>query len=99
MKIKKGDKVKVLSGKDKGKTGVVSAVLRNVDKIIVAGVNMATHFEKKQSDTKKGGITKIEAPIYSSKVQILTEDGKPTRVGFEIKDGKKVRIAKKLRNH
>jgi len=95
MKIKKGDKVKVISGKDKGKIGNVVAVVRSTSKVVVEGVNMLTKFEKKQSETKKGGIRKEEAPIYASKVQIVDENGKASRVGFKVEGGKKVRIAKK----
>jgi large subunit ribosomal protein L24 len=97
MKIKKGDKVKILSGKDKGKIGNVVAVVRTTGKVVVDGVNMLTKFEKKQSDTKKGGIRKEEAPLFASKVQIVDENGKASRVGFEVKDGKKVRVLKKTK--
>ena len=96
MKIKKGDKVKLLSGKDKGKIGNVTAVIRTVGKIVVEGVNMVTKFEKK-SDSKKGGMRKEEAPIYASKVMVVDENGKTSRVGYDVKDGKKVRIAKKTK--
>jgi large subunit ribosomal protein L24 len=95
MKIKKGDKVKVLNGKDKGKISNVVSVIRATNKVIVAGVNMVTIFEKKQKDTNKGGISKIEAPINVSKVQFVDEDNKASRIGYEMKDGKKVRVHKK----
>ena len=97
MKVKKGDKVKILSGKDKGKTGNVASVLRRSGRIIVEGVNMVTRFEKKNNEKKTGGITKGEAPIYISKVQVLDDEGKATRIGFQFKEGKKVRISKKTK--
>jgi large subunit ribosomal protein L24 len=97
MKIKKGDKVKVLSGKDKGKVAAVVAVLRDSNRVVVEGVNMVTKFEKKQSDTKKGGVIRVEAPMGVSKVQVVDAEGKPTRIGYEIKDGKKIRIAKRTK--
>lgn len=95
MKLKKGDKVKILSGKDRGKTGNVVSVIRKSGKVIVEGINLVTRFEKKNNEKKTGGITKGEAPIYVSKVQVLDDDSKATRIAFEIKDGKKVRISKK----
>ena len=97
MKVKKGDKVKILSGKDRGKTGSVVSVLRKSGRLIVEGVNIVTRFEKKNNEKKTGGITKGEAPIYTSKVQVLDDEGKATRIGFEIKEGKKIRISKKTK--
>jgi len=98
-KIKKGDNVFILSGKDKGKTGKVLKVIKNLsqqDKAIVEGVNIVKKHTK-QSATQKGGIESIEMPIYMSNLSILDpKTSKPSRVGFKIlKDGKKVRFAKK----
>lgn len=95
-KIKKGDKVVVLSGKDKGKQGVVSRVLVDDQKVIVSGVNMVSrHTKPTQAD--QGGIKNFEAPLHVSNVAHLDpRDGKPTRVGFKTDDnGRKVRVAKR----
>ncbi|ACT59755.1 50S ribosomal protein L24 [Hirschia baltica] len=95
-KIKKGDKVVVLSGKDKGKQGVVSRVLVDDQKVVVSGVNMVSrHTKPTQAD--QGGIKNFEAPMHVSNVaHIDPRDGKPTRVGFKTDDnGRKVRVAKR----
>lgn len=95
MKIKKGDKVKVISGKDRGKEGTVLSVIRNDRKVIVSGINMVTLFEKKKAEDKKGGLKKIEGPINVSKLMVVNPDNsKPSRVGFKVEDDKKVRIFK-----
>ena len=95
MKIKKDDKVIVLSGKDKGKTGkVISADPKSL-KVIVEGVNVATKHQKAQKKGQDGGIIKVETPIYVSKVQVVCPKGdKGTRVAFKIADGKKTRVCK-----
>jgi large subunit ribosomal protein L24 len=94
-KIKKGDRVIVLSGKDKGKTGDVTLAMPKDGKVVVSGVNIATRHKKPTQANPQGGLEKIEAPMHISKVAHVTADGKPTRVRFEIKDGKKVRVAVK----
>jgi large subunit ribosomal protein L24 len=94
-RIKKGDKVIVLSGKDKGKTGTVTLAMPKADKVVVGGVNIATRHRKATQANPQGGLEKIEAPLHVSKVAHVTADGKPTRVRFETKDGKKVRVAVK----
>ncbi len=94
-KIKKGDRVIVLSGKDKGKTGTVSLAMPKVDKVVVDGVNIATRHRKPTQAEPQGGLVKVEAPLHVSKVAHVTADGKPTRVRFETQDGKKVRVAVK----
>ena len=96
QKIRKGDKVVVLSGKDKGRTGEVLRVLPKDDKAVVRGVNQVRRHQK-QSQTQEGGIITKEAPIHLSNIAIADpKDGKPTRVGFRVeKDGKKVRVAKR----
>ena len=93
-KIKKGDKVVVLSGKDKGKHGEVTKAFPKEGKVMVSGVNvMARHKKPSQSDPQ-GGIERIEAPLHVSKVAIEDpKTGRPTRVRFEGRDGKKVRVA------
>ena len=94
-KIRKGDKVVVLSGRDKGKTGEVTASLPKDGKVVVTGVNIATRHKKPTQADPQGGLERREAAMHVSKVAILDpKDGKATRVRFEIaKDGKKVRVA------
>ncbi|UAK24433.1 50S ribosomal protein L24 [Sphingomonas nostoxanthinifaciens] len=94
-KIKKGDPVIVLSGKDKGKTGTVTKAMPKDGKVIVSGVNVATRHRKPSQSNPQGGLEKVEAPMHISKVALATADGKPTRVRFETQDGKKVRVAVK----
>jgi large subunit ribosomal protein L24 len=94
-KIRKGDKVIVLSGRDKGRTGEVFEVRPTDRKALVRGVNLVKRHQK-QTQTQEGGIISKEAPIDLSKIAFLGKDGKPTRVGFKIQaDGTKVRIAKR----
>ena len=95
LKIKKGDRVVILSGKDKGKTGEVTKSFPKDSKVIVAGVNVATRHRKASQANPQGGLERIEAPLHVSKVAIATADGKPSRVRFEVRDGKKVRVAVK----
>ena len=96
MKIKRDDKVIVLSGKDKGKTGKVLVADPKALKVIVEGVNVATKHQKAQKKGQDGGIIKVETPIYVSKVQLVCPKcGKGTRVAYKIVDGKKVRVCKK----
>jgi large subunit ribosomal protein L24 len=94
-RIKKGDRVIVLSGKDKGKTGEVTLAMPKDGKVVVSGVNVATRHKKPTQANPQGGLEKIEAPMHISKVAHVTADGKPTRVRFETQDGKKVRVAVK----
>ncbi|SEN26089.1 LSU ribosomal protein L24P [Sphingomonas gellani] len=94
-KIKKGDRVVVLSGKDKGKTGTVTQALPKDGKVVVEGVNVATRHRKPTQANPQGGLERSEAPMHISKVAHVTADGKPTRVRFETQDGKKVRVAVK----
>ena len=95
-KIKKGDSVVVLSGKDKGRTGTVTQVMPKLGKVVVDGINVAARHRKPSQANPQGGIDRRPAPMHISKVAIATADGKPTRVRFETgKDGKKVRVAVK----
>ena len=95
-KIKKGDSVVVRSGKDKGRTGTVLQVLPKDDKVLVFGINVATRHRKPSQENPQGGIDRREAPMHISKVSLADpKDGKATRVRFETKDGKKVRVAVK----
>ncbi|QDX24782.1 50S ribosomal protein L24 [Sphingomonas suaedae] len=94
-RIKKGDQVIVLSGKDKGKTGEVVKAMPKDDKVIVSGVNIAVRHTKPSQGDPQGGLKRAEAPLHVSKVAHMTKDGKATRVRFEERDGKKVRVAVK----
>ena len=95
-KIKKGDSVIVLSGKDKGRTGTVLQVIPKDSKVVVDGINVAARHRKPSQVNPQGGIDRRPAPMHISKVAIATADGKPSRVRFETgKDGKKVRVAVK----
>ena len=93
MKIKKGDTVKVIAGKDKGKEGKVLAVNAKDNTVIVEGVNMVTKHSKPSAANQNGGIITKEAPLDLSNVMLLV-DGKATRVGFKMDGDKKVRVAK-----
>ena len=95
QKIKKGDRVVVLSGKDKGKTGEVIRSIPKEDKVVVSGVNVAVRHRKPSQANPQGGLERKEAPLHVSKVAIATGDGKPSRVRFDMRDGKKVRVAAK----
>jgi large subunit ribosomal protein L24 len=96
FKIKKGDTVYVNSGNDKGKTGKVLSILTEKDRVIVEGVNLVSKHTKPNSKQPQGGIIKQEAAIHISNVNLIDPaSSKPTRVGFKVEDGKKVRVAKK----
>ena len=96
QKIRKGDKVVVLAGKDKGRTGTVLQVLPKDGKVLVQGVNVAARHRKPSQANPQGGLERKEAPLFASKVALADpKTGKPTRVRFETKDGKKVRVAVK----
>ena len=92
-KIKKGDKVVVLAGKDKGKTGQVLQVFPTETRATVQGINLVRRHTKQTASTDAGIFTK-EAPIHLSNLAVADKDGKPTRVGFQINDGVKTRVAK-----
>ena len=96
QKIRKGDTVVVLSGKDKGKTGEVTRSMPKDMKVIVSGVNVAVRHRKPSQLNPQGGLERKEAPMHVSKVAIADpKTGAPTRVRFEERDGKKVRVAAK----
>ena len=92
-KLKKGDKVVVLSGKDKGKQGEISSVNPSAGKAIIDGVNMAVRHTK-QSQSDQGGRIPVAMPIQLSNLALVDSKGKATRVGFRAEEGKKVRYAK-----
>ncbi|CAB4686453.1 MAG: 50S ribosomal protein L24 [Actinobacteria bacterium] len=94
MKLKKGDTVLVIAGKDKGKEGEIIRALPRENKVVVSGVNIAKKHQKQTKQTMQGGIIDRDMPVHASNV-MLVHKGKPTRVGYKIQeDGTKVRIAK-----
>lgn len=100
MKIRKGDQVHILSGKDRGKRGVVLAVLPEAERVIVEGVNLVKRHRKPKSNTEKGERVEKPAPLHVSKVMLVdATTGKPTRVGFVFEGKTKVRVAKQSGKH
>ncbi len=96
MKLKKNDNVKVLAGKDKGKSGRILKIDHESQRVIVQGVNMVKKTMKKRSQQDQGGIKEIEAPIHVSNLAILVKNGQTSRIGFKFDEsGKKIRYAKK----
>lgn len=94
MKIKKGDSVVVIAGKNKGTEGTVTDTLPKTEQVIVEGVNIATKHMKNRQAKSQGQVIKREMPVHVSNVALL-EGGKPVRVGYKVEDGKKVRISRK----
>ncbi|PZX03606.1 large subunit ribosomal protein L24 [Psychrobacillus insolitus] len=96
MHVKKGDKVMVIAGKDKGKTGVILTSFPKKDRVLVEGVNIIKKHMKPNQANPQGGIVSQEAAIHVSNVMLIDpKTGEPTRVGYKVEDGKKVRVAKK----
>jgi large subunit ribosomal protein L24 len=93
-KIKKGDRVVVLAGKDKGRQGNVLKVLPKDERVVVEGLNMVQRHTRPTQTDPQGGIKNKEAAIHISNVAIVDSKGKPTRVGFRVEGDKKVRVAK-----
>ena len=93
-KIKKGDRVVILTGKDKGKTGNVTRVFPKESRVLVEGINMVQRHTRPTQLDPQGGIKHKEAPLHLSNVAIVDANGKPTRVGFRVDGDKKVRFAK-----
>ena len=94
-RLRVGDRVRVISGKDKGKEGRVAKVLREDGKVVVEGINLVKRHEKPNMRNQEGGIIEKEAPLFASKVMPLDpQTGKPTRVKIKEENGKKVRVAK-----
>ena len=97
MKVKKGDRVRVLSGKERGKEGEVMFAFPENDTVIVEGVNLAKKHQRPQGEQMPGGIIDKDMPMHVSNVAVLSpKDGKPTRIGYKIlDDGTKVRVCKR----
>jgi large subunit ribosomal protein L24 len=93
-KIKKGDRIVVLAGKDKGRQGAVLRVFPKDERVLVEGLNMVQRHTKPSQGDPQGGIKNKEAPLHVSNVAIVDSKGKPTRVGFRVDGDKKVRFAK-----
>ena len=95
MFVKKGDKVRVIAGKDKGVEALVVTALPKVNKVVVEGVNIVKKHQKPNNEHPQGAIVEKEAPIHVSNVQVLDKNGVAGRVGYKFVDGKKVRYTKK----
>lgn len=96
LKIKKGDQVIVLAGREKGKTGEVVQVLPKKSRVVIQNLNLIKKHTKPSANNPQGGIVEVEAPIHISNVSIVDpENGGATKVGFKFENGKKVRFAKK----
>jgi large subunit ribosomal protein L24 len=96
MRLKKGDKVVVIAGGEKGKEGTITKVLPKEEKVIIGGVNMVKKHVKPNQAEPEGKITEKEAPIHVSNVALIDpKDGKATRVGFKVENGQKVRVSKR----
>jgi large subunit ribosomal protein L24 len=93
-KIRKGDRVVVLAGKDKGREGTVAKVFPKESRVLVSGINMVQRHTRPSQADPQGGIKNKEAPIHLSNVAVVDSNGKPTRVGFKTEGDKKVRFAK-----
>jgi len=100
MKIKKGDKIKVISGKDKGREGVVEKVYLKANKVLIPGINIYKKHIKKNEKMPQGGIIEIPRPLDVCKVMLICPKcGKATRVRIERRDGKKFRVCKKCNSN
>ena len=95
IKIKKDDKVRIITGENKGSEGKVLKVLKNKKKVLVEGVNIVKKHSKPNSKNPQGGIIEKESPVDISNLSLINSDGQNTRLGYRFEDGKKVRYAKK----
>lgn len=95
FRIKSGDTVQVIAGEFKGEQGNVLKVFKDTDKVLVESVNMVKKHLKPNAQNPQGGIVEKEAPIHISNVAVVGNDGQPTRIRFEIQEGKKVRVSTK----
>lgn len=94
-KLEKNDTVKILAGKDRGKTGKILSIDRKNGRVYVQGLNMVKKAVRQKSQQEKGGIVEVEAPLSISNVAVVTKGGQVTRIGYKFEKGKKIRIAKK----
>jgi large subunit ribosomal protein L24 len=96
MHVKKGDKVMVISGKDKGKSGTIIASFPKTERVLVEGMNLVKKHMKPNQANPQGGIISQEASMHVSNVMLIDpKSGEPTRVSYKVEDGKKVRVAKR----
>jgi large subunit ribosomal protein L24 len=96
MKLKKGDKVKVITGKDKGRDGTIERVYTKSERVLILGMNMYKKHVKKNDQMPQGGVVDLPRPLDVSKVMFMCEKcGKPTRLGYQINEGKKIRVCRK----
>ena len=96
FKIRKDDQVEIIAGKDKGKRGNVVRVIRDKDRVIVAGCNIVKKAMKKRSQQDRGGIAEVEAPLHISNVGVVCKKcGRPVKIGYKIDGDKKVRVCRK----
>jgi large subunit ribosomal protein L24 len=95
FKIRKDDMVEIIAGKDKGKRGKIIRVIRDKDRVIVAGANIVKKAMKKRSQQDRGGIAEIEAPLHISNVMIVCKKCGPTKIGYKIDGDKKTRVCRK----
>jgi len=94
MKIKKGDTVKIITGKDRGKSGRIIKVLTDKKRVVVEGLNLINKHQRPTQENPQGGIIQKEASIHHSNVMLIDKN-KPTRIGYKIEKGKKIRYSKK----
>lgn len=95
FKIRKDDMVEIIAGKDKGKRGKIIRVIRDKDRVIVAGANIVKKAMKKRSQQDRGGIAEIEAPLHISNIMIVCKKCGPTKIGYKIDGDKKTRVCRK----
>ena len=95
IKIRKDDKVRIISGENKGSGGKILKVLKNKKKVLVEGVNIVKKHTKPNSKNPQGGIIEKESPVDISNLSLISSDGQTTRLGYRFEDGKKVRYSKK----
>jgi large subunit ribosomal protein L24 len=95
IKLKNGDKVRVIAGDHKGTEGEIVTLIREKNKAIVSGVNVVKRHTKPNAQNPQGGIIEKEAPIAISNLSLLTAEGQTTRIGYRMEDGKKVRVSRK----
>jgi large subunit ribosomal protein L24 len=95
IKLKNGDKVRVIAGDHKGTEGEIVTLIREKNKAIVSGVNVVKRHTKPNAQNPQGGIIEKEAPIAISNLSLLTAEGQTTRTGYRMEDGKKIRVSRK----